>query len=148
MKYALLCLLVLSGNAIGYAATSEAPQPKPGWWELRSTANGRTGAARMCTTASQAAESRRMNDEYNRKNCSKDETRREGNKWITDKVCKVGGSTMSGHSVVVFDGDGAYHTESTANYDPPFNGQSRKSVTVDAKWLDTCEEGRMPEVVR
>jgi hypothetical protein len=89
-----------------------------------------------------------MNDDYNKKNCSKNETRQEGGKWITDRLCKVGDSAMSSHSVVAFDGDDAYHTQSTATYDPPLNGQSRKSVTVDARWLDTCAEGRMPEVVK
>jgi hypothetical protein len=148
LKFALLFLLVFYGAAIGAATAAEAPQPKPGWWELRSTVNGKTGAARMCTTASQAAESRRKNDDYNKQNCSKNETRHEGDRWTTDRVCKVGDSTMIGTSVVAFDGEDAYHTESTATYDPPFNGQSRKSVTVDAKWLDTCAEGRMPEVVK
>lgn len=147
MKRALLALLILSGAAID-AAAIEAPQPKPGWWEMRSTADGKTATARMCTTAPQVAESKQMNDDYNKKNCSKNETRQEGGQWITDRVCKVGGSTMSGHGVIVFDGDNAYHTESTATYNPPFNGRSSKSVTLVAKWLGTCQPGRMPEVVK
>ena len=148
MQRALLSLLIFSGAAIDAVAAIEAPQPKPGWWEMRNTADGKTATARMCTTARQAAESKQMNDDYNKNNCSKDETRREGGKWITDRVCKVGGSTMSGHSVIVFDGDNAYHTESTTTYNPPFNRRSSKSVTLDAKWLGTCQPGRMPEVVK
>ena len=149
MKLSLLSLLILSCGAINsVAATIDPPQPKPGWWELRTTSGDKTATARMCTTAAEAAQSKQMMDDYNRKNCSKNETLHEGSQWITETVCKVGDSTMSGHTLLVFDGDNAYHTESTATYDPPFQGRARKSMVMDAKWLDTCKAGRMPEVVK
>ena len=148
MKRGLLSVLILFGAVVGSAAAIEAPQPKPGWWERSGTGDGKTGAMRTCITAAMAAQSKQMNDDYNKKNCSKNETRQEGGKWITDRVCKVGGSTMTGHSVIVFDGDNAYHQEGTVTYNPPFNGQSRTSLSMDAKWLGTCQAGRMPEVVK
>ena len=122
----------------------ETPLPKPGLWEqhvdLSSDGRGgnRSATARVCMDASVMAQSKQISAEYNRKNCSRNETRQEGGQWTVDLVCKVGASTMSGHEVTRFSGDDAYHTESTVAYDPPFSGQSRKHVVTDAKWVGPC----------
>jgi len=126
------------------AAAVEVPQPKAGLWEqhVQLTSDGRGGdrssTARTCMEASVMAQSKQVSAEYNRKNCSRNETRQEGGQWTVDLVCKVGASTMSGHEVTRFMGDDAYHTESTVAYDPPFSGQSRKHMVIDAKWVGAC----------
>jgi hypothetical protein len=126
------------------AAAVEAPQPKPGLWEqhvqLASDGRGgdRSSTARTCMEASVMAQTRQISAEYNRKNCSRNETRQDGGQWTVDLVCKVGASTMSGHEVTRFMGDDAYHTESTVAYEPPLSGQSRKHMVIDAKWMGAC----------
>ena len=94
----------------------------------------RSNVSKMCLDTGAMA-----NDEYNRKNCSKYETRQEGNKWILDSVCKVGSSTMSTHAVIQSTGDSAYHQERTVSYDPSMAGRSHKNIIIDAKWLSPCK---------
>jgi Protein of unknown function (DUF3617) len=140
-KVPLIALLAL---AAGTAAALEVPSPKPGLWEqhVQLSSDGRRGdrssTARTCMQASVMAESRQLNADYNRKNCTRDETRQAGGEWTVDRVCKVGSSTMTGHEVTRFSGEDAYHTESTVAYDPPFSGQTRKHMIVDAKWVGAC----------
>lgn len=137
-------LIAVLGLACTSAFAAEVPQPKPGLWEqhvqLSSDGKGgdRSATARTCMQASAMAESRQVNADYNRKNCSRNDTREEGGQWTVDLVCKVGASTMSGHDVIRFNGENAYHTESTVAYDPPYSGQSRKHMIVDAKWVGAC----------
>jgi hypothetical protein len=140
-KLALVALLALT---CGAAAAVEVRQPKPGLWEqhVQLSSDGRGGdrssTVRTCMQASVMAESRQVNADYNSKNCSRDETRLVGGEWTVDRVCKVGGSTMTGHEVIRFSSEDAYHTESTTAYDPPFAGQTRKHVIIDAKWVGAC----------
>ena len=138
-----LVITALTLFSVG-AQAIEVPQPKPGLWEqhVDLSSDGRSGnrsaTARVCMDAGIMAQSKQINTDYNRKNCSRNETRQEGGQWTVDLVCKVGASTMSGHEVTRFIGDDAYHTESTVAYDPPFSGQSHKQVVTDAKWVGPC----------
>ena len=123
----------------------EFPSPKPGLWEIRAQnfSDGKTGdkdgTMQQCMDAATMAASKQMNDEYNKKNCSKNETRRDGNKWIRSLICKVGASTLNGQQTLEFNGDNAYHSEGISNYDPAFSGLTRKRLIVDAKWLGPCK---------
>jgi hypothetical protein len=132
-----LCVVSIDAGAV------ETPQMKPGLWEIRMqhSSDGK-GADKptivnQCKDASMIARGKQAAEDYAKKNCSKNETRREGSKWVSDTVCKVGGSTMSSHTVTNVS-DNAYHTENTTTFDPPTPGHSRSSTTIDGKWLKTC----------
>jgi hypothetical protein len=155
MKPSMLAVSIIAGLLFVAKAASgaEVPQPKPGLWEMHTKlSDNRIGEhsaiAKLCMDAIAMAKSKQMGDDYNKKNCSKNETRQEGGQWVTDLVCKLGDSSMIGHEVASFTSDNAYHTENTISYDPPFAGRSRKSIVIDAKWLGTCKSGTMPEVVK
>ena len=142
-------LLTLSSSAFllftASAGALEMPQPKPGLWEMRVqlSTDGKDGekvsTAQQCMDAAIMVKSKQMNDEYNQKNCSKNETRKDGNKWIRSLVCKVGASNLNGQLTLEFNGDNAYHSEAISNYDPAFSGLTRKRAIVDAKWLGPCK---------
>ena len=141
MKRSLIAIAIIPSLilvSVASAAT-DAPQFKPGLWEMHTKLSGdrngeRSNVSKMCLDAGAMA-----NDEYNRKNCSKYETRQEGNKWILDSVCKVGSGTMSTHAVIQSTGDSAYHQERSVNYDPPLAGRSHKNIIIDAKRLSSCK---------
>jgi hypothetical protein len=149
MNHSMLLVFTLLGAwlvAVG-AAAAEPPTMKPGLWEIRiqHASDGRVdvqpASLQHCRTASEIAHSQVTAANYAKKNCSKNETRQEAGKWVSDMVCKVGASTMTSHTVTVVTGDTAYHTESTSNTDPPTPHHGRSTTTFDGKWLGTCKPG-------
>lgn len=146
MKRFVFAVLIIPGLLIFSVAAGavEGPQQKPGLWETRMqhsyTGKGapKLGTTQVCIDASSLAQGKKTADDYATKNCSKNEVRQEGSKWITDTVCKMGSSTMSNHSMTEFSGENAYHTEMTMTYDPPMDGRSGTNVTIDGKWLGAC----------
>jgi len=138
-----LAVLLLSSLA---ASAVELPDMKPGLWQTtmtHSTGNPRADQPRAmstCLDIKTQAEAKQTATDYAKKNCSKNETRRDGDKWVTDMVCKLDGSTsMITHSVTAFSGDSAYHTEMTTTYDPPKAGRAESTTTVDGKYLGACK---------
>ena len=93
----------------------------------------------ICMDVATMAQSKQMNEEYNKKNCSKNEVRKEGNMWIRSLVCNVGTSTMSSQQTFEFNGDTAYHAEITSTYEPAFSGRTRTHMIRDGKWLEPCK---------
>ena len=142
----LFAVLGLSFAPIG-ANAAEPPQQKPGLWEITmqqmadGKEAGKPATMQRCVVASDYAQSKAKADDYTKKNCSKNEIRQEGGKWMSDMVCKVGTGTMTSHSVTAFSGDGAYHSEMTSTFDPPSAGHSRTITTSDGKWLGSCKPG-------
>ena len=61
--------------------------------------------------------SRKMGEE-NKKNCSKSEVRKEGNKWIINSVCKAGGTIISEQATHEINGENAYRDESNLTFAP------------------------------
>ena len=141
LLFTLVCTSLVSVGA----GAAEPPTMKPGLWEIRMqhASDGRVdvkpASLKRCNTASEIAQSRATAADYAKKNCSKNETRQEGGKWVSDMVCKVGASTMTSHSVTDAFGDTAYHTEMISSMDPPTPGHARSSTTIDGKWLGTCK---------
>ena len=73
------------------------------------------------------------------KNCSKNEVRKEGSKWIQNSVCKVGSSTATAQITREFNGENAYHDDTNGTYNPPLGGLSRSRQVKDGKWLGPCK---------
>ena len=136
---ALSVLTALGLASVAFGAEVEPPQMKPGLWEIRmqhssdGKVNVQPSTVKQCKDATELARARSA-EEYAKKNCSRNDTRQEGSKFVNDTVCKVGASTMT-HSVTEATGDTGYHTESTSTFDPSTSGHSRSTTTIDAKWL-------------
>ena len=147
MKPSIL-LTLLSSAVLLFPTVADAldiPSEKPGLWEIRAQnssdgkAGGRDGTMQICMDAATMAQSKQLSDEYNRKNCSKNEIRKEGNKWIRSLVCNVGTSNVSTQQTFEFSSDSAYHAEVISTYDPPSAGRTRTHVIRDGKWLGACK---------
>ena len=104
-------------------------------------ANVKPATMQRCFVASEYAASKAKAGDHAKKNCSKNDTRQEGGKWMSDMVCKVGASTMTTHAATAHSGDGAYHSEMTSTFDPPSPAHSRTITTSDGKWLGACKLG-------
>ena len=76
-----------------------------------------------------------MGAESNKKSCSKNEVRKDGSKWITDSVCKVGSTTAT----TEFNGENAYHIDINSTYDPPLGGALHSHMVREGKWLGPCK---------
>ena len=74
-----------------------------------------------------------------KKSCSKNKIRKGGSKWITDSVCKVGSTTVSGLTTTEFNGENAYHIDINSTYEPPLGGFSRTHSVRDGTWLGPCK---------
>ncbi len=142
-----LAIAIIPGLLLFSVATGavEIPQLKPGLWETRAQYSSDTKGAegsdvdQVCEEIGEQIGARQFAEDDARKNCSKNETRRESGKWVTDRVCKTGGTTMSSHIVTDAGSDNAYHTVMNVTYAPPMAGRSRTSTTIDGKWLGACK---------
>lgn len=123
------------------AQALELPDMKPGLWQTTiKHASGKPGTMSTCLDTKAQAEAKQTAADFTKKNCSKNETRRDGDKWVTDMVCKLDGSTsMITHSVTTFSSETAYHTEMSTTYEPAKAGHESSTTTVDGKFLGACK---------
>ncbi len=102
---------------------------KAGLWEVHlSHSDGggvvHSGLTQQCMDAATLAPGRKTGADFLKANCSKNETRGGGGRWVSDTSCTTGGSTMTIHSVMTMASDNAYHTDLTTTYDPPTAGRT------------------------
>ena len=122
----------------------EMPQEKLGLWEMRqqNSSNGGPLTApytmQYCVTT-ELLETVRKATEEKSKNCSKNEVRKEGSKWIQNSICKSAGITMSSQTTHEILGENAYHFDTNGTFDPPLARVSRSHVVRDGKWLGPCK---------
>ena len=137
MLAACLCPLVVMAE--------EIPQPKTGLWETRIklTSNKKSApkiqVVRVCVDARTAAREKVDADEYVKNNCKKNTTKRIGAEWVTDRVCSLGSSVVTGHMVMRFSGENAYRVQTDSKYAPALAGTTWTRMEVDAKRLGTCK---------
>lgn len=132
-----------SGQAVA-ASDTEMPDMKPGLWEIHLSHTSGDGPARggvtqQCLDAGAMAASKKTAADYAKANCSKNQTHGGGGTWVSDLVCKTGGSIMTTHSVTTMTGENAYHTDLTTTHDPPIAGRATSTTTMDGKWIGACK---------
>jgi hypothetical protein len=76
--------------------------------------------------------------------CSKNETRKEGDKLVAESVCKIENSTVKTRAVFTGRFDSAYKADIKSSYDPPLRGMKEASSVIEAKWLGPCKAGQRP----
>ena len=122
----------------------EMPQPKLGQWEKRvqysydGAPRTLAGTTQLCWTAVDLESGRKILEEAI-KNCSKNEVRKEGSKWINNSVCKLDSSTVTAQMTREFNGENAYHDDMNLTFNPPLDEHSRVHMVTDGKWLGPCK---------
>ncbi len=142
-----LAALTLAPPA-GAAGVTEFPTLKSGQWEMTTTSGAAASTPRKSTICLDASTQKAMLDMsagMQKEMCTRMDMRRDGSKFITDAECKLGNSVVKSHGVMTMIGDSAYHTESSATFDPPFNDTLRETKTViDGKYTGACRDGLQP----
>ena len=100
--------------------------------------------ARQCLDDSVQAEMREFSMGVAKEMCTQNDRHVEGNRMTVKATCKLGPTTMKTESVMVFNGNTAYHTDSSERYDPPFMNMSETKSTIDGKWTGPCKPGQQP----
>jgi hypothetical protein len=138
-----IVLTTLAALPLADAAAADLPRRKSGLWEIStSTSQGQAVAAKMCIDQS--------TDDLTRQlagagvTCSKQDVRREGNRYTIDSVCKFGESTATSRAVFTGSFDRQYDVDITAKYSPPMMGISEGRSTIRARWLSPCKPGQRP----
>jgi Protein of unknown function (DUF3617) len=140
-------VLLASVATLAFAATAiDLPPVKSGMWETKTTpaSGSREIVTQMCLDAAIQKEMLQMGTGLTKSLCTRNDLRRDGSKIYGTAECKIGESKMQSKSVMTFAGDSAYHTEISANYDPPFMGKTTTSTTVDGKWTGPCPADMQP----
>jgi hypothetical protein len=124
------------------------PKRKPGLWEItRPMPNAKLPpqVQRVCLDAATDALLYRYGLGVSHDRCSKLDLRNVGGSLQVDAVCKLGGSQMSLHKVISYQGDTSYHEDTSVHYDPPLLGKTGDSKsTQDGKWLGACGADMKP----
>jgi hypothetical protein len=138
-----VALFVMSGLAFG---ASDFPKRKSGLWEIKiSNATGK-GAQVMQQCIDEKTDDLTKNNmaATEKQSCSKNEMRREGDKWIAESICKFDGRTMKTRALFTGKFDSDYKADIKSSYEPPLHGMRESSAVIDAKWLGSCKPGQKP----
>lgn len=133
-------------SVAGGAQALDMPKRKSGLWELKTnTSNSsKPNTMHMCVDEQTDDMLTNMGSGMGKKMCSKNELRKEGNKYIAESVCSFGSSTATTHSVFTGDFTTAYRGESKSTYQPPMMGMSEATTEIEAKWTGPCKPGQKP----
>jgi hypothetical protein len=140
-------VVFLLGASASIAAL-ELPAQKPGLWQTAMTGEKIPGGSRSystCLDVASLAEAKATADAHLKNDCSKNDVRKEGSKWIAESSCTLSGMHVVGHTETTFNGDDAFHTEVTSSYDSPKHGKTTSTMSIDSKYLGDCT-GQKPGV--
>jgi hypothetical protein len=138
-----VALFVMSGLAFG---ASDLPKRKSGLWEIKisNPTHKGTQAIQQCIDEKTDDLTKNNMAAMEKQSCSKNEMRREGDKWVAESICKFDGRTMKTGAVFTGKFDSAYKADIKSTYEPPLHGMRESSAVIDAKWLGSCKPGQKP----
>jgi hypothetical protein len=132
---------------VSTAAAEDIPPRKAGLWEMETSMPGmpqKMPSAKQCIDGTTDNMMRDMSQVGGGTTCSKKETKKEGESYVTDSVCSMNGTTITSHTITSGDFTKSYHVESASTMNPPLMGRSETKIAVDAKYLGDCEAGQKP----
>lgn len=134
--------------ATGVAA-QDMPKMKAGLWETSTAtasqhdAKSRSRTTTMCVNEAVQKEMMTFSQRMGAK-CSKNITRRDGNKFIGEAECQFGTSVMKSQTIATFSSDTSYRVESHSTFTPPIANMSESKATQEAKYIGPCPAGMKP----
>jgi len=141
----MFALSLTASSALAESATF--PERKAGLWQL--TVTDSTGAtpsqtSEQCIDKETDAKLMQSGMGIVNSMCSKNESRNESGKFITESTCNVMGSEVTSRSVTSGDFSSSYVTEVTSKNNPPLMGQAGSNMKITAKYLGACKAGQKP----
>lgn len=118
---------------------------KSGLWEIvsQSTLRKEKELGRMCADASVEQKLIELLT-HSTMSCPNFDVQMSGHTVTVGSQCSNHGTTCFFHSVTIFEGDRAAHTEDRVQYRPPLFGMSTYVIKTDAKWVGACPDDIKP----
>lgn len=144
MRFFSFFVMLLVANVAAFAASFDTPKRKSGLWEIKIASDQAKGGytVRQCIDEKTDDLMKNTGQEGEKLNCSKNEMRREGNRIISESVCKLRDSTATTRAVFSGRFDSAYQADIKSTYEPPMSGVREASTLIEAKWLSPCDPGQ------
>jgi hypothetical protein len=136
-------VIALIAAAIPVSALSaDLPKRKSGLWEITTSEPGGPPGpvAQMCIDQKLDDMARQL--AAGAMSCSKQDLRRDGDRYVSDSICKIGESTATTHAVISGNFETTYQADIQAKYSPPLMGMSEGRSVMNAKWLGPCRAGQ------
>jgi hypothetical protein len=126
------------------AASMDAPKRKSGLWEIKVSSAQFKGGHTMQQCVDQKSDDLTSGDKPGREkvSCTKNEVRKEGDRIVSESVCKMNGSTATTRAVFTGRFDSAYKADIKSTFEPPMHGMSESSSSMEARWLGPCKPGQ------
>lgn len=143
---ALASATLLAAGMSSAAAAVDLPKRKSGLWEVKTSMPDmppqmQQAPLKVCVDQKSDDMTQQVADAEAKKNCSKSDIKRDGDRWVIHSVCKEQGITMTTDGVFTGNFDSAYKAEMKAAYQPPIMGMSNSRMIMDAKYVGACPAG-------
>ena len=125
------------------AGADEAPKRKSGLWQIKMSMEGMSAATTMETCVDEKSDDLTQQAQA-KKNCSENETRRDGDRVVVHSVCRFGQTTATSDATFSGSFDAAYQGEIKTTFSPALAGRAQTRVSVEANWLGPCKAGQQP----
>ncbi|MBF8253642.1 MAG: hypothetical protein HW419_3013 [Deltaproteobacteria bacterium] len=143
MRYATVFATLLLTCVAASAASFDAPKRKSGLWEIKVENAAGMGGQTMQQCIDEKTDDLTKNNMAGKdQSCSKTDTRKEGDKIVSESVCKIMNSTAKSRAVFTGRFDSAYKVDIKSTYEPPLNGMKESTTAMDAKWIGACKPGQ------
>jgi hypothetical protein len=146
MRSLSLFVLLLVASVAAFAASFDPPKRKSGLWEIKISSDQPMGGQTIQQCIDEKTDDMMKSGMpgAEKPTCSKNEMRREGDRIISDSVCKLRDSTATTRTVFSGRFDSAYKADIKSTYEPPLSGMRETSTVIEAKWLSPCNPGQKP----
>ncbi len=147
MRFSKLLLFVtLLVTSVVVAASFDPPRRKSGLWEIKVSSDHSKGMPALQQCIDEKSDDLMKNEMPGGESltCSKNEVRKEGDRIISESVCKLNGSTAKTRAVFTGRFDSAYKADIKSTYEPPMQGMREASTAIEGKWLGPCNPGQKP----
>jgi len=139
-----LALLLVPLTATAADAPADLPKRRSGLWQIATSVAGAQPASpvRLCVDEQLDDLARQLTE--GAVSCAQQAIRREGDRFIAESVCRIGGSTATTRAVFTGSFDAAYRADIRSTYVPPLLGRADGQATIDATWLGPCPPEQRP----
>ena len=144
MRFLCLFVILFVANVTAFAASFDPPKRKSGLWEITIATEQAKGGytVRQCVDENTDDLMKGTGPQAEKSNCSKKEMRKEGDRIVSESVCKLRDSTETTRAVFSGRFDSAYQADIKSTYEPPMSGIREASTRIEAKWLSPCNPGQ------
>lgn len=144
MKITTICCCLLVSLS---AFAEEFPKRKPGLWQIQTAIEGLPVKQTMkhCIDAASDAKMAQMGQGLQAgADCTRNETRKEGDNFVAESECTSGGIKMISKTIFSGDFSSQYSGNTIIKYEPAMMGMPEQKMSLTAKWTGPCEPGQEP----